>query len=74
MPLLHQRTGFDVDDVKSVGMILKEVVEPGDFQKCPDSRVLKYPVDWSDHLRTFLAATQKSRLRDLLNVRFLVPL
>ena len=74
VPLLHQRTGTELDDVKSVGRVLKEVIEPGDFKKNPNSRVLKYPVDWSNHIRTFLAATQKSGLRDLLNVRFLGPL
>jgi hypothetical protein len=74
MSLLHQRTGTELEDVKCVGRILKEVMEPGDFKKNPSSRVLKYPADWSAHVRTFLAATQTSKLRDLQNVRCPRPL
>lgn len=74
MCLLDQRAGTEQEDVRGVGRILKEIMEPGDFKKNPDSRVLKHPADWSDHMRGFLAATQTSRLRDLLNVRCLLPL
>jgi hypothetical protein len=73
MSLLHQRTGTEREDVKCVGRILKEVMEPGDFRNNPNSRVLKYPAEWSDHLRKFLAATQTSRLQDLQNVRCPMP-
>ncbi|EED21207.1 mitogen activated protein kinase kinase, putative [Talaromyces stipitatus ATCC 10500] len=69
LSLLRQVHDNKVQDVKSIGRMIKEIIEPGDFKKNPSSMVLKNVDYGGDSIRTFMAATQSSNLRNLLNVR-----
>jgi serine/threonine protein kinase len=67
--LLQNVNEDNSEDVKSVGRIIKEILEPGDSKKNPSSVALRNTDSGSDNIRTFISATQTSNLRNLLNVR-----
>jgi len=58
-------------DVCTVGLVMKELIEPETSLQNPDSIVLKYPENWPDGwgIRTFLEATQSSTLDELKKVQ-----
>ncbi len=58
-------------DVCTVGLVMKELMEPETSLQNPDSIVLKYPENWPDGwgIRTFLKATQSSTLDELKKVQ-----
>ena len=58
-------------DVKSVGTLMMELMEPETSLLDPGSITLQHPEKWKDSLgiKSFLAATNESRLVDLEKVR-----
>lgn len=62
---------YELEDVRSVGTMMMELMEPETSLSNPGSITLQHPERWKDSLgiKSFLAATAMSRLIDLKNVR-----
>ena len=59
-----------MNDIRSVGSVMMELMEPETFILEPQSIILKNADEWKDGLgiKDFLAATQCSTLETLKNV------
>jgi hypothetical protein len=60
------------DDVRSLGFVMMELMEPSTYLLHPRSAELKSPENWKDGfgIKDFLRATQNQSLEELKEVSF----
>jgi hypothetical protein len=55
-------------DIKALGRVMKEIMEPGDARVNPRKIELNRPEAWSQDIRDFQALTTTSSISELLQV------
>ncbi|RAQ76853.1 hypothetical protein COH21_008696 [Aspergillus flavus] len=69
--MLRNNQGMECDDVRSLGFIMMEIMEPETASSKPNVIVLMKPELWSREIRSFQSMTQQSSIDELLTHIFM---